>query len=128
MAMQLPREALEHRRELRRVRVAAAVGRDGDAGRLAAGVGEADGAEVDVLDRPAVADHRGDRHAERGRIALPRPDDRRDVGLRAREVLDRARDRAWRAGSAELERLHPAAFAASNPDPVDAKLAQWSDQ
>src|SRR5215813_10156152 len=113
--------------------------------------GQADRPEIDVLDRPAFADDGGDRHLEGGRVAFPRDDNRRDVGLRAGEVLDGARDGARRAGGAELESLHeprePENPEPENPEPrtrtleprtehaerrtpnaVDAKLARWSDQ
>src|SRR5256885_8874468 len=113
--MQLTGEALEHRRELRRILLAAVLGVDGDARRVSVVGGESDGPEVDVLDRPAVAGDRGDRHRQRRRVALPRDDGRRDVGLRAGEVLDGARDHARGAGGAELESAHEAASAASEP-------------
>src|SRR6185295_3164631 len=105
MPLELTGEALEDRRQLRRVALAR-VGGDRDACAVAAVIGQPDGPEVDVLDRPAFAGDGGDRHAERGRVALPRNDNGSDVGLRAGEVLDRARDGARRAGGAELKSLH----------------------
>ena len=92
----LPDEAVEHRRERCGCEAAAE-----SRATMATAVRHwrpasvtPDRAEVGVLDRPAVALDRGDRHAERRGVALPRHDERADAARRAREFLDRARRRA----------------------------------
>src|SRR5690348_16273889 len=140
--MELPRKPFEDRRELRRLLRDVAGHSHGDTGRVAAVIGERDRSEVGVLDRPAFAGDRGDRHVQRSRVALPGNHNRSHVGLRAGEVLDGARYGARGAGGAELESLHEPRTGAEDPERepaepgtrtpnderrtgCDAKLAQW---
>ena len=63
-----------------------------------------DRAEVGVLDGPPVALDGGDRHAQRGRVALPRHDDRRRRALRRVAYCSIARGND--AGRADGRELH----------------------
>src|SRR5207237_3234953 len=88
LLLNLLRETLEERRQLLRFGMIGRRGGHGDARLLAAEIGQSNGPEVGVLDRPALALHGGDRDAQRLPVALPRHDQRADVALRDGALLD----------------------------------------
>src|SRR5512135_1824153 len=58
-----------------------------------------------MLQGPTLALSGGDRHTQRGMIALPRHDDRGQAALPNGKLLDRAGDGAWGTGGHELKKL-----------------------
>src|SRR5439155_26859378 len=82
-ALELPCEPLEHGGELGAVGMIGWLRRNRHARSLPAEIGQENGAEIRVLDRPSVTLHGGDRHAERDGVAFPRHDDRAHTALAA---------------------------------------------
>jgi hypothetical protein len=101
--LDLPDETIENGGELVALGVVRRFGRDRHLGPLLAGVDQPDRPEVGVLDRPAVTLDGGDRHAKCGGVALPRHDDRRDVALAPRILLDHAGHDLRRSGGGERD-------------------------
>src|SRR5262245_64405471 len=92
---------------------------DGEGRALVAGVGQPDGAQVGVLDRPSVFLDCGHGHAEGVAVAFPGYDDGRDAPLAAGVLLDGPRDRLWRSGDSEGENFtHLACYTGPVVEPV----------
>jgi len=68
-------------------------------------VGQPDGSEIGVFQRPSFALRGGDGHAKRGAIAFPRNDDGGEASDSERKLFNRAGNGARRAGGHELKKL-----------------------
>src|SRR5438045_6848904 len=101
-ALEVVCEPLEQGGELGAVGMIGWLRRNRHAGSLLAEIGQENGAEIRVLDRPSVTLHGGNRHAERDGGTFPRHDDRVHTGLAAGVLLNRPGDGRRRAGGNEF--------------------------